>query len=86
MGVLKGLKELGISVPRDLSIVSIDNIKNVDITEPPLTDVEIPLKELGQIAVKVLLDRINNGHELSLTVKLPCSLIKRESVANCVVK
>ena len=86
MGVLKGLKELGILIPRDLSIVSTDNIKNVDITEPPLTDVEIPLKDLGQIAVKVLLDRIANGHTLSINVKLPCNLIKPESVDNCVVK
>lgn len=80
IGLLKGLKEKGVSVPRDLSVISIDNILAASETKPPLTTVSIPLKDMGSFAVKTLLDRIKKGHSVHLNVFMPPELVVRESV------
>ncbi|MFI3168092.1 MAG: LacI family DNA-binding transcriptional regulator [Bacillota bacterium] len=79
-GVIEGLKEQGINVPKDLSVVSIDNIKEAENFKVPLTTVEIPLKEMGSFAVKTLKDRIEKGHSVPLNIFAPAKLIVRESV------
>ncbi len=81
IGVLQGLREANLKVPKDVSVISIDNIKNIEMIKPALTDVEIPLGELGAMAVKTLLDRISNGHKLPIILTMPSSLVKRESVS-----
>ncbi|MEG1806280.1 MAG: substrate-binding domain-containing protein, partial [Clostridia bacterium] len=80
IGVIKGLTLSGVKIPKDISVISIDNIKAIEKDAPILTTVEIPLKELGSIAVKVLCDRINGGHKVRIKVTLPVTLIKRASV------
>lgn len=80
IGVIKALRLSGIKVPEEVSVISIDNIKAVEKEMPILTTVEIPLKELGSCAVKVLCDRINGGHKVRMKVILPVTLIKRTSV------
>ncbi|MDD4569415.1 MAG: dihydrodipicolinate synthase family protein [Tepidanaerobacteraceae bacterium] len=50
---------------------------------PSLTTVHVPKEELGRFAVKLLIDKINDGHEISTLVKLPFKLIVRESCDVC---
>lgn len=80
IGVLKGLKKHNINVPEDISIISIDNIKEAEKCEPLLTTVKIPLEELAYIGVKTLHDRINNGHRIKLITNMPSELVIRNSV------
>ncbi len=80
IGLLKGLKQRGIVVPRDMSVISIDNIAEAGTFSPGLTTVKIPLKELGTFAVKTLVDRIQKGHSIYLHVFMPSELLVRESV------
>lgn len=79
MGVLKALQELKISVPNDISVLGFDNVEESSFTNPSLTTIDVPKVELGKVAVKILLDRINKGHKNQLKVAIPFSLIKRES-------
>lgn len=78
IGVLKELSRHKRSkyVP---SVISIDNIRQSETCSPMLTTVDIPKEEMGSLAVTILNDRINGGHEKHLRVSLPCSLILRES-------
>jgi LacI family transcriptional regulator len=79
-GVVDALRERGVSVPRDVSIVGFDNWEIVAReTRPPLTTIDMNLKELGRQAGLALV-RLVNGEAVEKGVwKLPCSLIVRSS-------
>ena len=65
------------------SIISIDNIKEADSTNPMLTTIDIPKREMAHHAVSILLDRIQHGHQENVRIELPCHLIKRDSCFYC---
>jgi LacI family transcriptional regulator, galactose operon repressor len=78
-GVLDGLREGGRSVPDDVSVVGFDNWEIVaEHTRPPLTTVDMNLHDMGREAARRLLARLE-GDRASGTIRLPCSLIVRES-------
>ncbi len=79
MGALKALNELNISVPNDISVLGFDNVEESSYTNPSLTTIDVPKIELGKVSIKILLDRIHNGHKKQLKVNIPFSLIERES-------
>ena len=60
IGVLRAARELGVGVPKDLSVVGFDDIDISQHTNPPLTTVHQPIRLKGETAVRVLLARI--GH------------------------
>ncbi|HKM07185.1 MAG TPA: LacI family DNA-binding transcriptional regulator [Sphaerochaeta sp.] len=78
-GVLKALGEAGISVPSQVSVIGFDNIENAAFLNPSLTTIDVPKAELGRYATKILMDRILDKRIYPLQVKLPFSLIVRES-------
>jgi LacI family transcriptional regulator len=73
------LRERGIAVPDSVSIVGFDNWAIVaEATRPPLTSIDMNLKELGHEAARRLIDMID-GKRLRGVRRLPCSLVVRES-------
>jgi DNA-binding LacI/PurR family transcriptional regulator len=54
-GALEALKERGLRIPRDVAIVSIDDVEESAHTTPPLTTVNVPRSEMGAEAVRRLL-------------------------------
>ncbi len=58
IGVMRGAFELGLSVPRDLSVVGFDDIQMAQFTTPPLTTVQIPYIEIANMAFRMLLDSV----------------------------
>ena len=78
-GVADSLRERGIKVPEEVSIVGFDNWSILaEATRPPLTSIDMNLKELGHEAGRRLIDLIA-GKVLSGVMRLPCSLVVRES-------
>jgi LacI family transcriptional regulator len=79
-GVVDALRERGVEVPRDVSVVGFDNWEIVaEQTRPPLTTVDMNLKELGRQAGLALV-RLVNGEAVEKGLwKLPCSLVVRGS-------
>ena len=78
-GAIDALRERGIGVPDSVSVVGFDNWEIVAAaTRPPLTTVDMNLKELGREAGRCLLELID-GVRLSGVRRLPCSLVIRES-------
>lgn len=61
------------------SIISIDNIVESEKTEPMLTTIDIPKKEMAHMAVALLLDRKKGTHKETVRVELPCCLVERDS-------
>jgi LacI family transcriptional regulator len=80
-GVLRAARELGIGVPRDLSVVGFDDVELASVSVPALTTVRQPLYGLGRVAIDVLF-RLLQGHQIDANrIELSTSLIVRESTA-----
>ena len=53
-GVLHELHRMGLSVPGDISVVSIHNLPASEFTYPPLTTVNLPARQMGRCAAECL--------------------------------
>lgn len=81
LGVLVALRDLNISVPEEVKIVSFNNEPICTIVSPSISSVSQPLEEIGRLSVELLLDQINHkGEDLKPRVEvLKTQLIVRES-------
>ena len=70
--------ELNIRVPEDLAVVEFDNAPGADTYKVPLTSVSVPYYQLGELAVKMLLERWKTGSTADC-VSIGCDLIVRQS-------
>jgi len=79
IGAIKALKDNGLWVPDDISVIGIDDIDISQYMSPSLTTVHIPLEEMGRATGRLLMDRLENGSGLPMKIELPYTLIRRES-------
>ncbi|TDD58855.1 GntR family transcriptional regulator [Kribbella antibiotica] len=80
-GLLPHLRRVGLSVPRDLSIVAYDD-EVAEIGEVPLTTVAPPKSEVGALAAELLLRRLESGPAIPVPqVQLRPRLVLRSSTA-----
>ncbi len=80
IGALSKLHQLGLSVPRDLSIIGCDDVPIAAFLGPPLTTVSLPKEELGQRAW-AFLHAVMNGGSPAREQWLPSRFVVRESTA-----
>lgn len=78
IGAMRALNEAGLRVPSDVSIVGFNDIEAASFSSPPLTTVKVYTEEMGEVGLKLLLERIN-GRKLPLKVVVPTKLIERGS-------
>jgi LacI family transcriptional regulator len=88
MGAYRAARELGLDIPRDLSIVSIDNQPIIaEGLYPGLTTMALPHYEMGEWAVAALLaivegtDPATFGTDRPNHAVLSCPIVRRQSVA-----
>ncbi len=81
IGAIKAFHEAKLHVPRDVSVISVDDIDLSQYMNPMLTTVHIPIEELGRQTARLLIDRISGGHSLPMKVELPFYIAKRDSCA-----
>lgn len=81
LGALRHLRAIGLRVPRDVSVVGIDDTHLAAIAEPPLTTLRQPRYEIGVTAMTMLLDIIAGKAGLAAQQTLPVDMILRESTA-----
>jgi DNA-binding LacI/PurR family transcriptional regulator len=81
-GALRGLREAGLRVPADVSVVGFDDIPLARHFDPPLTTIRLPAHGLGAAAGRALIDRLA-GRPTSRRTLLPTELIVRDSTATC---
>ncbi|MCU1431701.1 MAG: Sensory box/GGDEF family protein, partial [Actinotalea sp.] len=58
IGFMDRLCRAGLTVPRDVAVVAVDNIEAAAYTQPPLTTVDQPFDELGALAARLVLDEL----------------------------
>jgi LacI family transcriptional regulator len=78
LGAIGALREAGLRVPDDVSVVGFDDVPLAGYFDPPLTSIRVPAHDLGLAAGHALLDRIA-GREVPDRTLLPTELIVRAS-------
>ena len=81
IGAKAAIREAGLRVPEDISLVGFDDIPWARYSDPPLTTVRLPAEELAQEACLLLVDLIQNPHnaERRSEITLETELIVRQS-------
>lgn len=67
----------GVLVPQDLSVVGFDDLETAKYATPPLTTIHQPRQQLGQLAMSMVLDLLNDIE--TNNQRLACELVVRES-------
>jgi GntR family transcriptional regulator of arabinose operon len=84
IGVLQALRESGIEVPGDLSLVGFDSTDECELVTPRLASVRVPLEEMGEKAADLLFEMMQKEHsdplDLVQHITLMTSIDERESV------
>jgi DNA-binding LacI/PurR family transcriptional regulator len=82
LGACAAIREVGLSVPGDVSDASIDNVVLASFVDPPLTSVHHPIDALSVTAVDRLIDRLQGKVSLEPShVTLAPEIIIRKSTA-----
>lgn len=79
IGALRAIHEAGLQIPRDIALVGFDDLDWNLISEPKLTTVSQPMHEMGEVAGKRLLARLNGDTSPEMEIRLKTSFIIRES-------
>jgi DNA-binding LacI/PurR family transcriptional regulator len=61
IGAMRCLKDNGIKIPDDISIIGIDDILLSQYVDPPLTTIKIDKVQMGKIAIDLLVEKIENN-------------------------
>lgn len=82
IGVMRGAREAGIAIPRDLSLVGFDDAPHMDLLDPPLTTVRTSSELFGKMAAQMLISSLTENHFGPRAYRVEVELVKRGSVAN----
>lgn len=82
LGMLERLRERGVDVPRDLSLITFDDVGPLHLFAPPLSAIRQPVADMGMQAVALLMSLIAGTAPADTEpVRLPVELVARASVA-----
>jgi LacI family transcriptional regulator len=79
IGIMKAVRQRGLRVPTDVSVVGFDDFEWADCFEPRLTLVAQPCAEIGRRAAFLLMERIAAPEGARRTIKLDAAIVERES-------
>ncbi|MFI5801271.1 LacI family DNA-binding transcriptional regulator [Streptomyces sp. NPDC051561] len=82
LGAIEALRQRGLRVPEDMSIVGFDDLPEVRWSSPPLTTVRQPLSDMGKLAARAVLDLARSVEPASPRVELSTELVIRASTTN----
>jgi LacI family transcriptional regulator len=78
-GAIKAVHEAGLKVPQDVAVVGFDDIPLSAHTDPPLTTVHQPLRQMGETAARTLMAHFDGTPLPSTPTVIPTELIVRAS-------
>ena len=81
MGVLTAVREAGLSVPGDISLVGYDNSYLARLSNVSLTSIDQPRHEMGILAARLLLERVGSERTETRREVLKPSLVPRSTSA-----
>jgi LacI family transcriptional regulator len=86
IGALKGLHQLGVRVPDDVALIGFDGIGLTEMTQPELSTIAQPIYDMGALAARMLIGKIEQGSEEVRLCELEVTLVQRDSTRRREVK
>lgn len=81
MAAMDAVRQRGLRIPEDVSILGFDDVPQASLVRPSLTTVRQPLEQMGRTAAQILLDILRNPNHSHQRIELPTELIIRDSTA-----
>lgn len=78
-GAMRAIKAAGLRIPEDISVIGYDDTWLSSMTQPPMTTVHMPIEPMGEMAAKMLIDRLEGKAPENMQPNFPVSLTVRES-------
>jgi LacI family repressor for deo operon, udp, cdd, tsx, nupC, and nupG len=79
IGALQAARDAGRSTPRDVAVVGYDDIPAAAYSSPPLTTIRQPMREVGAVATRELIELINHPDTRRQEILLKTELVRRGS-------
>ena len=79
MGAMDAIRNRGLRVPDDISVIGFDDIPQASMIRPALTTVNQPLEKMGRVATQMLLDLLHQPDKKVDRIELPTQLEIRDS-------
>ncbi len=80
LALARELQKRGYQIPRDCSLVGIDDISAMGLYNPPLTSIDVCQKEVSETAVEMLVARLANPDSRHQRIFISPKIVERESV------
>ena len=80
LGAMKAMADFGIRIPEDVSVIGFDDLPFSSVSTPPLTTLRVPKQDMGRVAVRRIIEIMENGGDLCLKQQVIPSFIERKSV------
>lgn len=81
IGAIRALQDLGLTVPRDVSVIGFDDIKVASFNNPRLTTIRQPLSNMGRIAAQCVLSQLDKSEPFRKLIMVEPELAVRESTS-----
>ena len=81
-GVIRGLHHAGLHVPRDVSVVGVDDVLMSDILQPPLTTIRVSRREMATACLKALEYTKEHLDQRGKRISIGTTLLVRETTAH----
>lgn len=78
-GIMDAIREAGLEIPDDISIIGFDDIPQASMIHPKLTTIRQPLDQIGRVAVQLLLEQLQHPERAPRRVTLATRLVIRDS-------
>ena len=79
IGAIRAIRESGLRVPEDISVVGFDDIRESAYHMPSITTVRQPLRKMGSIAAQTVIERIEGSEQCPSQIAIEPELVVRES-------
>ena len=79
MGTLGAIRQMGLRIPDDISVIGFDDISYASMIIPPLTTIHQPIDEIARIAVEQLIHVIDDPCTEPIDIMLPTRLVVRDT-------
>lgn len=83
IGVIRALRELGVCVPNDVSVIGTNDSPEAKHVFPALTTLHVPYAKMAAKAAELLIDAILTDEPVTGKAHVPSQLIVRDSTAPC---
>jgi len=86
IGAIRAIRDQGLRVPDDISVIGFDDIKAAAYMSPALTTIRQPMEEMGRAAAQFIINRLNRTEDFRESILFEPELVIRESTSQLVKK